>query len=187
VAGAFEAGMESIKLYFMIGLPTETQADLQGICDLAHKIMAVGKQKTRRARITVNLATFIPKPHTPLQWQKQISIAEAIERQKYIKQNIRGRGIDVRWHHAEASFLEGVFARGDRKLAKTIVKAWELGCRLDAWSEHLKFDLWLKAFAETGIDPNDYLRERSKDEPLPWDYIDPGVPKEILLRAADTN
>jgi len=186
VAGAFEAGMESIKLYFMIGLPTETEADLQGICDLAQKILAQGKQKTKRARVTVNLATFIPKPHTPLQWQQQISIDEAIKRQKFIKQNIKGR-IDVRWHHAEASFLEGVFARGDRKLAKTIIKAWELGCRLDAWSEHLKFDLWRKAFEETGIKPENYLRERSKDEALPWDFIDPGVPKEILLRAANTN
>ncbi|MFH1683949.1 MAG: radical SAM protein [Candidatus Margulisiibacteriota bacterium] len=187
VNGAFSAGMESIKLYFMIGLPTETDEDLLGICELAKKIHGIGKKLTRRARITVNLATFIPKPHTPLQWEKQISIEESLQRQRLIKQNLKVKGIDVRWHQAEASFLEGVFARGDRKLSKVIEKAWELGCRLDAWSEHLKFDIWLKAFAECGIDPNDYLKARKTDEPLPWDFIDTGVPKEILLRAKNSN
>jgi radical SAM superfamily enzyme YgiQ (UPF0313 family) len=185
VAAAFENGIESIKLYFMIGLPTETEADLIGICDLAKKILAVGRKITRRARVTVNLATFIPKPHTPLQWEKQILIAETFEKQNIIKADLRVKGIQVRWHQAEASFLEGIFARGDRKLAPVIAKAWALGARLDAWSEHLKFDIWQKAFAECGIDPNDYLRERQKDEPLPWDFIDPGVSKETLIRAAN--
>ena len=92
--------------------------------------------------------------------------------------------MEVRWHQSEASFLEGVFSRGDRKLSKVIEKAWELGARLDAWSEHLKFNVWQKAFVECGINPNDYLRERKKDEVLPWDYIQTGVPKEVLLNAA---
>jgi radical SAM superfamily enzyme YgiQ (UPF0313 family) len=187
VRSAFENGIESIKLYFMLGLPTETEEDLLGICELAKKILAIGKGITKRARITVNLATFIPKPHTPFQWKKQITIQETVEKQRLIKSNLKVRGIDVRWHQAEASFLEGVFARGDRQLSRVIAKAWDLGARLDAWSEHFKYDIWQKAFAECGIDPNEYLRERDVNEPLAWDHILTGVPKEILTRAANTD
>jgi len=182
ITAAFDEGIESIKLYFMIGLPTETDEDLLGIGKLAQKIFETGRQHSRRARITVNISTFIPKPHTPFQWEEQISIEETKRRQQIIKSTIRTRGIEVRWHQAEASFLEGVFSRGDRKLSKVIEKAWELGARLDAWSEHFKFDLWLKAFAETGIDPHEYLKARPKDSPLPWDYIDTRVPKETLIK-----
>lgn len=182
---AFSEGIESIKLYFMIGLPTETDEDLLGLCDLAQRIYEIGKTYTRRVRITVNLATFVPKPHTPLQWERQITIEETLQKQKLIKENIKTKWIEVRWHQAEASFLEGVFARGDRQLSKVIEKAWELGARFDAWSEHLKFDLWLKAFTECGLDPNNYLRERPKNEPLPWDYVTTGISKEILLNAAN--
>jgi len=184
VKTAFEEGIESIKLYFMIGLPSETDEDLLGICELARKILQTGKAISKRARITVNLSTFIPKPHTPLQWEEQITIEETFAKQRLIKENLKVKSIQVRWHHAEASFLEGVFSRGDKKLAKVIEKAWELGARLDAWSEHFKFDLWQKAFAECGLDPNEYLKARAKEKSLPWDYIDTGVPKEILLRAA---
>ena len=185
IRAAFAEGIESIKLYYMIGLPTETEEDLIGICELSKKILEIGKGYTKRARITVNLATFIPKPHTPFQWEKQITIEETIEKQRFIKQNLKIRGIDVRWHQAEASFLEGIFSRGDRRLSKVVEKAWELGARLDAWSEHFKFDIWQKAFAECGVDPKEYLRERKKDESLPWDHIQTGVPKEVLLREAD--
>jgi radical SAM family uncharacterized protein len=171
VQAAFSEGLESIKLYFMIGLPTETDEDLLAIPTLAQKIYEIGKSHTRRVRVTVNLATFVPKPHTPLQWERQISIEETLAKQKLIKQNVKTKWIEVRWHQAEASFLEGVFARGDRQLSKVIEKAWELGARFDAWSEHLKFDVWMKAFAECSIDPNDYLKERDKSQPLPWDYI----------------
>ncbi len=187
VRAAFEEGIESIKLYFMLGLPTETEEDLLGICELAKKILAIGKGYTRRVRITVNLATFIPKPHTPFQWERQISIEETLEKQRFIKNNLKARGIEVRWHQAEASFLEGVFSRGDRRLSKVIEKAWELGARLDAWSEHFKFELWQKAFGECGIDPNEYLKARRVDETLPWDHIQTGIPKEALLRAKDKN
>ena len=182
VTSAFSEGIQSIKLYFMIGLPTETQEDLFGICELAKKILAIGKSKTGRVRVTVNLATFIPKAHTPFQWDKQVSIDEAIEKQNLIKYNLKVKGIEVKWHLAEASFLEGVFARGDRQLSQVIAKAWELGARLDAWSEHIKFDIWQKAFAECGIDPNEYLASRPKEQPLPWDYIDTGVPKQVLIK-----
>ncbi|MDD4178490.1 MAG: radical SAM protein [Candidatus Margulisbacteria bacterium] len=185
IKAAFEEHIEAVKLYFMIGLPTETEADLLGICELATKIFNLGRSFSRRARITVNLSTFIPKPHTPFQWERQITIAETLEKQKFIKQNLRVKAIELRWHQAEASFLEGVFSRGDKQLSKVVEKAWELGARFDAWSEHFKFDLWQKAFAECAIDPNNYLKERQKDEPLPWDFIDAGVPKELLLNAAN--
>lgn len=185
VRSAFSEGIESIKLYFMLGLPTETEEDLTGICELSRKILEIGRSQTKRARVTVNLATFIPKPHTPFQWEKQISIEETLDKQRFIKLNLKIKGITVRWHQAEASFLEGVFSRGDRKLSRVIEKAWELGARLDAWSEHFKFDIWQKAFAECGIDPNEYLRERKTDTPLPWDHIQTGIPKETLLRAAN--
>lgn len=180
VNAAFASGIESIKLYFMLGLPTENEEDLIGICELSKKILKIGKDHTRRARVTVNLATFIPKPHTPFQWEGQISIDETIEKQGFIKRTLKVRGIEVRWHQAQASFMEGVFSRGDRKLSKVIEKAWELGARLDAWSEHFKFDIWQKAFAECGIDPIEYLRERKLDESLPWDHVQTGVTKEFL-------
>lgn len=170
----------------MIGLPTETDEDLFALCDLAKKILGLGRQRTHRTRVTINLATFIPKPHTPLQWERQISIEETLQKQRLIKQNSKAKGLEVRWHGADASFLEGVFSRGDKKLGLVIEKAWELGARLDAWSEHFKFDLWLKAFAECNIDPNEYLMARPKDQPLPWDFIDTGVPKVVLMRESGT-
>lgn len=188
IKAAFSEGIESIKLYFMLGLPTETEEDVVGICELSQKILSIGREQTKRAKVTVNLSTFIPKPHTPLQWEKQISIEETIEKQNLIKSTLKNKkGIKVRWHQAESSYLEGVFSRGDQKLAKVVEKAWQLGARLDAWYEHIRFDIWQKAFAECGIDPNDYLRERKKDEALPWDFINTGVPKEILLREAGKN
>jgi radical SAM family uncharacterized protein len=171
VKSAFAEGIEAIKLYFMIGLPTETDADLLAICDLAQKLYEIGKSYTKRVRITVNLSTFVPKPHTPLQWERQITIEETLAKQKLIKLNTKNKSIELRWHQAEASFLEGLFSRGNRRLSAVIEKAWELGCRFDAWSEHLKFDLWQKAFAECGIDPNDYLKTRDKNQPLPWEYV----------------
>lgn len=187
VRAAFNNGISSIKLYFMIGLPTETDEDLLGICELARKILKTGKEISPRARVTINLSTFIPKPHTPLQWKEQITIEETYRKQRLIKENLKVKSIQVRWHQAEASFLEGVFSRGDKRLSQVIIKAWELGARLDAWSEYFKFDVWQKAFAECGLDPHEYLKKRAKDQPLAWDYIDTGVTKEILLRAADQN
>ena len=187
VQAAFSEGIESIKLYFMIGLPTETEEDLQGICTLSKKIVELGRSFTRRVRVSANLATFIPKPHTPLQWAPQISIEETIAKQKFIKMNMSRKNIEVRWHHAEASFLEGVFSRGDRQLSALIEKAWSLGARLDAWSEHLNFSLWQNAFQAAGINPENYLRARELDEPLPWDYVNTGISKETLRHAADKN
>jgi radical SAM family uncharacterized protein len=172
---AFEAGIEKIKLYFMIGLPGEGEEDIRGIVDLARKIVKAGRdvsQKKRRIRLTVSVATFIPKPHTPFERDQQISISETLDKQKFLKEHLRDRSIELRWHDASASFLEGVFARGDRNLGKAIEAAWKLGARLDAWSEHFKLEIWDKAFKQVGMDPNVYLRKREKNEELPWDNIE---------------
>lgn len=185
VKAAFAEGIEAIKLYFMIGLPTETDDDLIGLCALADRIYQLGRTYSRRARITVNLSTFIPKSHTPFQWERQIGIAETLDKQRFIKQHLRARGIEIRWHQAEASYLEGIFSRGDRQLSKVIEKAWELGARFDAWQEGFKFPLWLQAFADCGLDPASYLASKPYDQPLPWDYIDTGISKEALRRAKD--
>jgi len=171
VKAAFEGGISAIKLYFMIGLPGETDEDLLSIAELVKKAYQIGRSFTHRARITAALSTFVPKPHTAFEREEQISIGETLRRQKIIKDNLHQKGIEIRWHQAETSFLEGVFARGDRELAQVIVKSWELGAKLDAWSEYFKFDIWERAFAECGIDPSRYLRMRDKNEELPWDFI----------------
>lgn len=178
-AAAFEAGIEKIKLYFMIGLPTETDEDLRDIVDLSNKIAQTGRdifhtsgRNKKRIRITAAVSTFIPKPHTPFEREMQIPIQETLRKQKFLKENLRDRSVEMRWHDAGASFLEGVFARGDRSLSKVIENAWKLGARLDAWNEHFKLGLWDEAFKQAGIDPNLYLKERSENEALPWGFIE---------------
>jgi radical SAM family uncharacterized protein len=183
INAAFAEGIEAIKLYFMIGLPTETDEDLLGLCELADKIYQLGRSYTKRVRITVNLSTFVPKPHTPFQWERQIGIEETLEKQRFIKQHLRTRGIEIRWHQAEASYLEGIFSRGDRRLGKVIERAWELGARFDAWQEGFKFPVWQQAFADCGVDPDSYLLPHTPDQPLPWSHIDTGVSQEALLKA----
>jgi radical SAM superfamily enzyme YgiQ (UPF0313 family) len=175
---------DSIKLYFMIGLPLETEEDLQGIVDLCYKILKVGKEilKGRHPRINISLSTFVPKPHTPFQWEKMISLDEIRTKQGYLKEQLRNRSIDLRWHQAEESILEGVFSRGDRALGKVIEEARRLGCRLDAWSEHFKFDLWQKAFENCGVDYKEYLKEKDLNRELPWEHIDTGVSRDYLLK-----
>jgi len=178
-AAAFESGIEKIKLYFMIGLPTEKEEDIEGIVSLSKKIAQVGRdtffasgRNKKRLHITVSVSTFIPKPHTPFEREAQISITETLSKQRFIKDNLRDKVLEVRWHDSGASFLEGVFARGDRELSKVIQAAWKQGCRLDAWSEHFKLELWDKAFKEAGVDPNVYLAKRDEKEKLPWGFIE---------------
>ncbi|MFA4967601.1 MAG: radical SAM protein [Candidatus Margulisiibacteriota bacterium] len=168
---AFSEGVTNLKLYYMIGLPTETQEDLAGIIELTKKIADIGKEYTQRFHVTASASTFIPKPHTPFEREKQIGLAEIIERQNYLKHNLKGRGIELRWHDAKTSILEGVFSRGDSKLSKVIERAYELGARFDAWTEHFKFELWEQALSHYGLRITDYLRERTKDEELPWSII----------------
>jgi radical SAM family uncharacterized protein/radical SAM-linked protein len=175
----FAAGWKSIKLYFMLGLPHEEQADLEGIVNLGYEALRAAKN---RGQITISLSTFVPKPHTPFQWQRQISMEETHAKQEFIRQRIRNRNINVKWHDAKMSFLEGIFSRGDERMGALLETAFRKGCRFDGWSDLLRFDLWQEAIAETGINPEDLTREREINEKLPWDNIDCGVSREFLLR-----
>ncbi len=183
----FEGGWTNVKLYFMIGLPTETDSDIEGIADLSQKVLdeyfAIPKEeRAKNINITTSTSSFIPKPFTPFQWAKQDSREEIVRKQDILKATIKNRKIKYNWHDNRASYLEGVFARGDRRLLPAVLEAVKMGCRLDSWDEEFKFDKWMQAFEKCGIDPDWYLRERSYDEILPWDHIDLGVTKEFFKR-----
>lgn len=183
----FKGGWTNVKLYFMIGLPTETKEDLAGIADLSAKVLEEyfnipKEERAKNININVSTSSFIPKPFTAFQWCAQDSRSEIIEKQNFLKDNIRQKRIRYMWHDNKTSYLEGVFARGDRRLAKVIVTAVEKGCKFDSWDEQFKFDEWLGSFEECGIDPDFYLRAREIDEVLPWDHIDVGVKKEFFKR-----
>lgn len=177
----FAAGWKSIKLYFMLGLPEETQADLEGIVELAYQTLKTGQQ---RGQVTVSLSTFVPKPHTPFQWQRQISLAETKERQFFLKDRIRHRNISVKWHDAKTSLLEGILSRGDARTGELIAAAFRLGCRFDGWTDQLRFDLWEQAMAQTGVNAEPSLEARDHNDKLPWDRIDCGVDRDFLLDEA---
>lgn len=176
----FEAGWESIKLYFMIGLPTETDEDITAIADLSGKVLRSGK-RFRGKNVTASASTFVPKSHTPFQWEEQIGIEETRRRHDLLRRELKKRGVSFKWHEPAMSELEGVFSRGDRRLSRVIAKAFELGCRFDGWGELFRYDLWKRAFEEIGIDPLSYLRKRDFEEILPWDHIDSGVSKKYLI------
>ena len=188
VRDAFEGGWSSVKLYFMDGLPTETTEDLDGIADLARKV--VGEYfkvpKDRRAkglRVTVSASTFVPKPFTPFQWAAQDTIPQINEKQEHLREKLKIKGVNFNWHAPNLSFLEACFSRGDRKMGLVLKRAYERGCMLDGWNDQFKFDEWMQAFADCGIDPAFYAnRERGKEEILPWDFLDCGVTKAFLWR-----
>ena len=188
VREAFSSGWSHVKLYFMIGLPTETDEDLLGIAGLARKVVneyyALPKEKRARGlNVTVSCATFVPKPMTPFQWAAQDSQDEIRRKQSLLREALNIRGVTFNWHDRELSFLEACFARGDRKMAEVLHKAYQLGCRLDGWSEHFNYALWLRAFEAAGVTPAFYAnRAREKDELLPWDFVDIGVTKAYLWR-----
>jgi radical SAM family uncharacterized protein/radical SAM-linked protein len=179
---AFLAGWRVIKLYFMIGLPTETMDDVSGIAELAAQVKRAGKGTGHGGDVTVSVGSFVPKPHTPFQWQRQIGREEILDKQRFLRGELRKRKLAFKWHDAHLSFLEGVFARGDRRLSRVLLKARELGCRFDGWGEHHDFRKWEQAFDEAGIDPDFYLRRREDDELLPWDHLDSGVSGEFLRK-----
>ena len=174
----FAAGWKSIKLYFMIGLPHEEESDLAGIIDLGYQALRAARH---RGQVTISLSTFVPKPHTPFQWEKQLSLDETYARQQFIRQRMNNRNLSVKWHDARMSLLEGLFSRGDEEIGDLLLCAWQKGCRFDGWSEILRFDLWQDAIRETGINVNDYLRERATTEALPWENIDCGVNRDFLF------
>ena len=175
---AFAKGWRAVKLYFMLGLPTETDDDIAGIADLAKKVANL----KRGVKVTISVSCFVPKPWTPFQWVAQISAAEFERRQNFLKSLITNRAITYNWHNAKLSVLEGVLARGDRRLSKVIEAAWQGGAKFDGWSDLFKPDVWAAAFKSCGIDPKNFSeRERNFWEPLPWEHTSPGVDKNFLL------
>jgi radical SAM family uncharacterized protein/radical SAM-linked protein len=176
---AASLGWRQIKLYFMFGLPTETEEDFKAIVDLARKAAA---SAGRGCTIAVSVATFVPKPHTPFQWAEQLSIEEGFSRIDYLKKSLRGKQIKLKWHDPRQSFLEGVFSRGDRRLAEVIEEAWRMGARLDAWSDHFDLERWRRAAEICGIELSAYLRRRLPDSVLPWKHLDIGVDDSFMKR-----
>ena len=184
---AFAGGWNSVKLYYMLGLPTETDEDIVGIAKIADAVLHCwrlhAKNKNRGVKITISTSCFIPKPHSPFQWEAQISIEEYLRRVNLLRSSITARNVTYNWHDAETSLIEAVLSRGDRRVADAIEAVWRDGGRLDAWTDYFSFERWMKAFAATGIDPAFYAgRERPSDELLPWDMIDVGVRKAHLVR-----
>ncbi len=176
---AYRLGWRLIKLYFMMGLPTETDADLEALISLAWQVKKSGRG-TGGNDVNVAVSTFVPKPHTPFQWQAQIGVEETLRKQQLLRDGLRKSKLRFKYHEAQLSFLEGVFARGDRRLGAVLARAVALGCRFDGWREHFDFARWQQAFADCGIDPAWYLRARERDEILPWDHIDCGVSKDFF-------
>lgn len=188
VKSAFESGWSTIKLYFMIGLPYETVDDIIGISDLAEKVVdhyfSVPKEKRKKGlKVTVSTSIFVPKPFTPFQWSPQIKMEDVREEIQVLRKSIKRKQITYNWHESPVSYLEAVFARGDRRLCDVLVEAFKMGAKLDGWSEYFNFEIWTSAFEKCGIDGDFYAyRRREYDEILPWDFIDVGVNKEYLIR-----
>jgi radical SAM family uncharacterized protein len=189
---AFQSGWNQVKLYFMLGLPTETDEDIEGIAILSDKIAreyyTIPKdQRNGKVSITSSTSFFVPKPFTPFQWSKMDTGEDFIRKARFLKEKVKEqlnqKSIKYRWHEAKLTELEGVFARGDRRISKVIYDAYKAGCLYDSWGEFFDYDKWLKAFEENGIDIDFYnCRERAEDETFPWDFIDVGVTKAFLLR-----
>lgn len=184
-SAAFKNGWKTVKLYFMMGLPTETKEDLKGIADLGAKVAQLYRYITKRrdVKVTVSVSCFVPKPYTPFQWFPQNSLEEFEEKQRYLKSQIKDKAINFNYHNANTSIIEGVLARGDRRVAKAIYLAFKNGAKFDGWTEHFSYDRWMNAFSEAGLDPFMYsMREYSFDENLPWDHTTPAVSKNFLKR-----
>lgn len=180
VERVFAGGWKSVKLYFMLGLPFETEEDLDALERLARRI--AGAAPGGRGRITVSISNFVPKPHTPFQWSRQLDVAGIEAIQARFKRTIPGKKVALKLHDAEMSRLEGILARGDRRLGRAILLAWRKGCRMDGWSGEFKPALWREALAEAGLSGEEFLREIPLDAPLPWDLVDSGVDPSYLRR-----
>jgi radical SAM family uncharacterized protein len=178
----FSHGWSNLKLYFMIGHPSETIEDVQAIADLCKAVLAEGRKIIgRRAQVTAGVSTFVPKPHTPFQWVPCDSMEQIQAKQTLLKQALRGPGLKLNWNSPEDTMLEAWLSRGDRRMAEVIYQAWKRGAKFDAWKEHFRFDLWMEAFDFVGLEPDFYThRERPIDETLPWDHIDAAVRKKFL-------
>ena len=184
---AFDGGWTSVKLYFMMGLPTETMEDIEGIADLAQKVVDTfyrnpNKEKGKGVQVNISVASFVPKPFTPFQWEPQDKGELLIEKQKHLLSSVKSRKISVSYHESKTSVLEGVFARGDRRLGEVIYKAWQKGCKFDAWDEFFDYSKWAEAFRECNLTTDFYTsRKREYTEILPWEIMDYGIRKEFLI------
>jgi len=178
---ASTSGARKVKLYFMIGLPTEDQEDLQGIVDIAKR----ASKKSNKLKVTASISTFIPKPHTAFQWCAQNSLEEIRQKQTFLKENIVGYNLELRWHNPEQSLLEGLIARGDRSVGQVIKKAWQKGAKFDNWSESFNFDIWSQSLFDQGLSFDDYLKGRSLKEEMPWQNIDSGLKLSFLKSEYD--
>lgn len=189
---AFEGGYSNVKLYFMMGLPTERDEDIVGIAELAQRIIDLyytieNRPKGRGVQVSISTATFVPKPFTPFQFEAQDTKEMIEHKQKLLVSSVKTKKIKVSWHDPNVSMLEAVLAKGDRRLSQVIYKAWQKGCKFDSWSEHYKYDKWLEAFDECNISPEFYAnRQRPYDEILPWDHLDYYVSKEFFVRENQT-
>ena len=183
---AFDNGWTSVKLYFMMGLPTETMEDIEGIANLGMQVIHAfynnpNRQKGTGVQVSISCASFIPKPFTPFQWEPEDSMESLKQKQKHLLESIPTKKIRVSYHETPTSLLEGVLARGDRRLGKVIFRAYELGCKFDSWDDQFNFDAWMQAFNENGIEPHFYThRKREFSELLPWDHLDYGVSRKFL-------
>ncbi len=183
VTSAFSHGWTGLKLYFMLGLPTETLEDVEEIVRLVEKVRLTGRRVGRAPQVRVSVSTFVPKPHTPFQWLAQENEPSLSAKHELLKSGLSHKGIKLSWQDTRISQLEAALSRGDRKLGKVIYHAWKLGSKFDAWTEQFNYDNWTRAFAEVGLDPGFYARrERSMDELLPWSHIDAGVTTAFLKR-----
>lgn len=185
VKAAFAAGWTTVKLYFMIGLPTETNEDVEGIADLAYKVFDSYREVTgkKNCKITVSVSSFVPKAWTPFQWVKQDSLEQIKEKQMLLKSLLKNKAITYQYHDSKTSVLEGVFARGDRRLGQVLHNAWQQGAKFDGWSEHFKYELWQEMIEQNGLTADFYVgRERNEDEKFPWEHISPGVSRSFLWR-----
>ena len=187
---AFEGGWNGVKLYFMLGLPTETDEDVLGIAELANQVLHTWRMhatnKARGVRITVSTSCFVPKPHSPFQWEAQVTMDEYKRKVNLLRENIKAKNVTYNWHDPDTSFVEAVLSRGDRRIADVIEEVWRRGGKLEAWGDYFSFDRWMTAMDACGVDPMFYAcRERGKDEFLPWDIVDMAV-SYTHLRAPET-
>ena len=178
---AYSAGWGAVKLYFMIGLPTETYEDLDGIVELVRKIVYIGRRH-RGKGLHLSISPFSPKPHTPFQWDAQDNLEQLRKKSYYLRDRIRWKNVRLKWREPEVSFIEAVFARGGRRMSQVLWEAWKHGAKFDAWTDSFDFQRWMEAFQKAGIDPRREVEARPFDAPLPWDHISPGVTKEFLKK-----
>ncbi len=183
IKGAMEHGVKNVKLYFMMGLPTETDEDLQGIVDIVYLVKDLHRQygKSKLINIVVSTAVFIPKPLTPFQWERQITIEEMKHKQDFLKEKLRIKNVKYSWHGAESSVIEALLARGDESLARVIEEAYKQGAVFDSWSEHFHYEYWLNAIQKFNVDVDEFVGEQAEDKDFCWDIVDNGVTKAYLL------